>query len=83
MHKAACITVNVNGHVRRAVIERLHPRVLALLRGKTAQQRVAMADRLISDTRRAMYQRIAREHPDWSDGQVRLEMIRRCYGVDL
>jgi hypothetical protein len=57
-------------------VERLR---IELLKQMTGEQRVAIAFKLTNFTRRAAVSRIRAEHPDWTDAQVKRELLRIAF----
>lgn len=58
-------------------IEIVDDRVVEILRKKTPAERLAIADGLWMFARQVIGRIVAREHPDWSEDQVRREVARR------
>ena len=54
-------------------VERLR---IERLRRMTGEERIRIAFRLSDFTRRAAASRIRSEHPDWTDRQVKRELVR-------
>jgi len=52
---------------------------LATLRNMTGEQRLRMAFRLTDFMRRAALSRIRSEHPEWSEWQVKRELLRIAF----
>ena len=51
--------------------------VVAVLRRMTPEERLAVANRMWVSARRAVESIVRAEHPDFSDEQVRREIVRR------
>jgi Rv0078B-related antitoxin len=62
---------------RIRTIEIVDDRVVEILRSKTPAERLAIADGMWSFARQMIRAIQAREHPDWSDGEIDREVARR------
>jgi hypothetical protein len=58
-------------------IEIIDDKVAEVLRTKTDAERFAMIDRSWRFARQMIEAMIVHEHPDWSEDQVRREVVRR------
>jgi hypothetical protein len=65
----------MNNTIRR--IERLHPVVADILRGKTPEERLRMAFDANRFVRARLRAHLRYEHSDWSDHQIEAEIARR------
>jgi hypothetical protein len=64
-------------HRRIRDIEIIDDQMASLLRSKTEAERFAMIDKFWRFARTLILARIAHEHPDWTEDQVRREVARR------
>jgi Rv0078B-related antitoxin len=62
---------------RIRAIEIVDDRVVEILRSKTPAERLAIANGMWSFARQMIRAIQAREHPDWSDGEIDREVARR------
>jgi 2-polyprenyl-6-methoxyphenol hydroxylase-like FAD-dependent oxidoreductase len=62
---------------RIRAIEIVDDRVVEILRSKTPAERLAIADGMWSFARQMIRAIQAREHPDWSQGEIDREVARR------
>jgi len=53
------------------------------LRSLTGEQRAQIAFELSDKARQELIADIKNQHPDFTEQQVKLEVIRRCYGEKL
>ena len=58
-------------------IELLDPQMIAILRGKTSQQRFEMAAGMWRFARDSIRRVVAQQHPEWSAEEVQFETARR------
>jgi hypothetical protein len=58
-------------------VEIVDERVAEILRKKTPAERLAIADGLWRFAREMIHAIIAREHPDWSEDEIRRQVARR------
>lgn len=52
---------------------------IEILRGMTGEQRVKLAFKLTDILRRSSLSRIRAEHPEWTDWQVKRELLRIAF----
>ena len=68
------------GRVRELRIEQPDPAVVAALRRMTPGERIEAGLRHSNALRRSVMDVIRHRHPDWTDAQVRAELLRRMDG---
>jgi hypothetical protein len=57
--------------------------VASILARKTMTERIAMADRFWRSARKVVEAMLSREHPEWSEDELRCEVARRMsHGAD-
>jgi hypothetical protein len=71
-----------NGETREIIVELLDPALVELYRSWTPAQRLQAADEICRSVRRQMTDEVTRQHPDWSQEQVRREVAKRFMGPD-
>lgn len=62
---------------RQPVIEILEPEMVEIIRQKTPAERLAQAFRMWETAREMIRGTIRKQHPDWSEEQVRREAANR------
>jgi len=62
---------------RHPVIEMMDPEMAEILRKKSPVERLAIACGMWESARAIIGGAIRKEHPDWSDAMVNLELARR------
>jgi len=58
-------------------IEVIAEEMAAVLRSKTAAERLAIASRMYASARRMLLSHLRAEHPDWDEAHLELEASRR------
>ena len=62
---------------RIRALEVIDDRVVEILRKKSPAERIAIADGLWRFARDMIHANITREHPDWSEDEIRRHVARR------
>jgi hypothetical protein len=60
-----------------------HKKHIEYIRSLTGEQQALIAFELSDKARQELIADIKKQHPDFTEQQVKLEIIRRCYGEKL